>query len=676
MGASDALRPLVVPRPAPAPDPDAAPSPVTPRWRTLLSRVVLGRSLPSSEHKGRKIGVLAGIPAIGLGAIASCAYGPEATLEILRPLGALAPGRQAAVFALVLVVLGLLYWCYRRTIATHSRSGGAYPVVRDTLGPSTGLLAAAALIIDYTLNVAVAISAGVAALESAIPALQPYRLWLCLGILALIAVVNLRGTAEAGIAWSVPAYLFLGSFAVVLAAGAMRVWGAEHGPVAPPAELPAPAVPVTLWLLARAFATGCASSTGVEAVIDSVTAFKPPPERHARRTLGAIVAILVVLLIGITSLCWAFGIGAMPQGEPGYQSVLSQLAAAAVGRGPLYFIAMAGLLMVLALSANTSFVSFPRLCRLLAVDGYLPRAFAVAGRRLVYTVGVVVLTAAAGVLLIAFGGITVRLIPLFAIGAFTAFGLSQAAMVAHARGRRGVPDRASVVLGGLGVAVIGAALVIMLVSRFWEGAWIAVVAMPALIWTLRRVHSHYKSLAARLGTGRRLDAVTDHAPPIVVVPIQDWDRLAGKAVRFGMQITPDIVAVHLRALEGEEEDRGPGRLEHAWAADVEGPAREAGIDPPPRLVQLATPYRRFFEPLVGYILELGKLNPGRLIVVVIPELTTRAWWQNLLHQRRGHRLRDALLRLGDPGIVVATVPWVIAPERGGGRTAARQAGEG
>jgi len=364
---------------------------------------------------------------------------------------------------LLLVILFLSYW---QTIAAYPSNGGCYTVARENLGEDAGLLAAAALMVDYMLNVAVGISAGVGALTSAMPALHHYTLPLCLGILVAITLVNLRGTKESGLALAVPTYLFIASLFFILAAGAWAPWtsGGHPKPVVAPPEGAVAAGAVTLWLILRGIAAGCTAMTGVEAVSNGVGAFKEPTVKYAHRTLAAICAVLSLLLLGITYLAHGYGILAMDQDADSYQSVISQLVGAVWGRDWLYFVTIGSVLAVLCLSANTSFVGFPRLCRLVASDGYLPKLFALPGRRLVYTAGVLFLTIGAGGLLAAFGGITDRLIPLFAVGAFLSFTLSQAGMAVHwRREHRGHADRVRLWINGLGAVTTG---------RRWPSSWL------------------------------------------------------------------------------------------------------------------------------------------------------------------------------------------------------------
>jgi amino acid transporter len=632
-----------------------------------LWELLLGRPLATREQSEQKIGVAAGVPAVGLDGLSSSAYGPEALLTVLIPLGALGLSYALPITLLILGLLTILFLSYFQTIGAYPGGGGSYTVARENLGSRAALWAAAALMIDYVLNVAVGISAGIAALVSAFPALHRYTLPLCLATLAVIALINLRGTVESGWAFVLPTYLFLGCFAAVLVAGIGRsvlAGGHPHAVVAPQ-PLPAATAAVGVWILMHAFASGCTAMTGVEAVSNGITAFRDPAVGNARRTLSIIVGSLALLLGGIAYLCRAYGIGAMAQDKPGYQSVLSQLVGAVFGRGLFYYVAVGALLVVLCLSANTSFVDFPRLCRLVARDKFLPGAFAIAGRRLVYSVGIVFLTVSAGLLMVAFGGITDALIPLFAVGAFLAFTLSQAGMVVHWRKQlKAGGDRkgtswawAKLAVNGAGALATGMALAVILAAKFREGAWVTVLAMPTLYALFKLVKRYYAQVDRQIRTRQPLDLARGE-PPVVVVPTETWNKLIDKALRFAVRISPDVISVHLYDLEGEEADRCGDMLRRQWAEDVEEPALAAGL-PPPRLEIINTPYRKFFDPLAEFIGKLEAEYPDRVIAVLVPEVVKRNWWQFILHNYRAEILRSALIRKGDHRVVVVSVPWYL-----------------
>ena len=564
----------------------------------------------------------------------------------------------------------MLFLSYWQTIAAYPSNGGCYTVARENLGEGAGLLAAAALMVDYMLNVAVGISAGVGALTSAVPALQHFTLPLCLAILAAITLVNLRGTKESGVVLAVPTYLFIASLLFILGAGAWAAWagGGHPQPVVPPPSGAAAAEGVTLWLLLRAFAAGCTAMTGVEAVSNGVGAFKEPTVKYAHRTLAAICAVLALLLLGIAYLAQAYGILAMDQSAEGYQSVVSQLVGAVWGRGWVYWVTISSVLAVLCLSANTSFVGFPRLCRMVAADGYLPRMFAVPGRRLVYTAGVLFLTAGAGALLAAFGGITDRLIPLFAVGAFLSFTLSQAGMAVHWRRTLreeggGHADRARLWVNGLGALTTGAALAIILAAKFTEGAWLTILIIPLTLLLLRLTRRYYRDLERQVlqGSRRRLD-LRDHAPPVAVIPLERWDRMAHRAIQAATRLSPDVVALHLTDLDGPDAEEHETRLRGQWARFVAQPAEAAGL-PAPRLDIEASPYRSVLAPLLRTIGGMQARCPGRPVIVVLSELAGGRWWEAALHTGRARRLRMQVLCHAGPDVSVLVVPWQLeAPE--------------
>jgi amino acid transporter len=620
-----------------------------------ISNLLIGRRLANREAGTKKVTAIEGIPAMGLDGLASSAYGPEAALTILMPAGAVGLHVITPIMAAILVLLAMLCISYWQTIEAYPSNGGSYIVAKENLGANAGLLAAAALMIDYVLNVAVGISAGIAALTSAVPKLHPYTLVLCLAVLALITVLNLRGTLEAGLIFSVPTYLFVASFGGLLIFGVATAAasGGAPAPIVPPPPLSRATEGVTWWLLLRAFASGCTAMTGVEAVSNGVDAFREPTVRYAHRTLLSIVLILGFLLAVIAYLAHAYHIGAMNQTQPNYQSVLSQLAGAIVGRGAIYFVAIGSLLAVLCLSANASFVGFPRLCRLVAQDAYLPRAFAIPGRRLVYSVGILWLAIAAGSLLTVFGGITDRLIPLFAVGAFTAFTLSQLGMAAHWRRQQG--NRTRLMINGAGAVATGCALAIILAAKFIEGAWITVLVIPCVLALLKVIRRHYDTIDRLLRADGPI-ALHRLRRPIVLIPIERWDRLAEKALRYGLLVSQDVTAIHLTRLEGPDAKEHEGRLRRQWRDEVEHPAREAGLNPP-KLVISPSPYRSFVGRLLKHIGEMEEQRPGCPIAVVVPELIKEHWWDYLLHSFRARRLRTALLRHGGPNLIVVMVPW-------------------
>ena len=612
---------------------------------------LFGRPLATEEEKAERIGPLKGIPIFGLDALSSAAYGPEAALTLLIPLGMAGSFFVWPITIGIVVLLGVVYFSYRQTIGAYPQGGGSYTVASENLGEGAGLLAAAALMIDYVLTAAVGISAGVGALVSAVPSLQSHTLNLCLAILLLITIINLRGVQETGGVFLLPTYVFIACLLGLIAVGVVKTLAAGGHPVAV-APIPKLAVvggSVSAWLLLRAFSSGCTAMTGVEAVSNGVMAFREPTDKYAKLTLTIIIGILIVMLLGIAFLVPAYGITATDPGQPGYQSVLSQLLSAVTGRGAFYWVSIASILLVLSLSANTAFADFPRLARAIAQKGYLPHAFVLRGRRLVFAQGVYALAILTGALLIIFGGVTDRLIPLYAVGAFLAFTLSQAGMVIHWKRTGGTRNLPSMLLNGLGAFATGITTLVVLVTKFVEGAWITVLLIPLLILMMRSVRRHYAKVAeevravAPVNTGNLCE-------PVLLMPIDRWSLVAEKALRYAWTLSREIHVLHVVC--GEDTDR----LRERWAELVETPARESGL-PAPKLIVLDSPYRYIVKPIVNYALEQQTAHPDRIITMLIPELVETHWYHYLLHNNRPEAIRALLLFNGNQRITVATIPY-------------------
>ncbi|MGD0670992.1 MAG: APC family permease [Candidatus Binatus sp.] len=618
-----------------------------------LIDAILGRRLASDEAGGQRIGTATGVPIFGLDALSSAAYGPEAALTVLLPLGAAGLTFILPITVAIAILLGIIYISYRQTIAAYPSGGGSYTVARANLGTNASLLAAAALMTDYVLNVAVGISAGIGALISAIPALQPYTLMLCLVVLTLLTFVNMRGVGEAGTLFMLPTCAF------ILTLGAVVFWGVlatisaggHPHPVVSPAHLAKATEAAGAWVLLRAFASGCTAMTGVEAVSNGVQAFREPVVPAARRTLTIIIVILMVLLLGIAYLAHAYRIGATEPGTSQYQSVLSQLIGAVAGRGIFYWVSIVSILLVLCLSANTSFADFPRLCRAVAEDGYLPRSFGNQGRRLVYSEGIWLLAILSGVLLLVFDGVTDRLIPLFAVGAFLAFTLSQSGMVAHWWKKPGRGARASMAVNGLGAAATAVTVVVVATVKFMAGAWMVVILVPSLVVVMLAVGRHYRKIDRETAApgNLKLDNLQE---PIVIVPIIEWSSIAESALRFAMTLSREVEVLHI-----ESEDSS-NSLKRVWPSRVEEPAR-AAKQTVPRLTVLKSPFRFVVQPIIDHVLEIERQNPDRTIAVLLPELVERHWYQYFLHNQRAQTIAARLLTQGTHRIVIVKVPWYL-----------------
>jgi amino acid transporter len=614
---------------------------------------IFGRALKSSERRKQELGVVTGVPVLGLDALSSVAYGPEAALTILIPAGLVGLRFMPIITGSILVLLAILYVSYRQTIAAYPNGGGAYIVSKENLGARLGLVAGAALLLDYMLNVAVGISAGVAVVVSAVPVLHHYQLALCLFVLAFLTLLNLRGVRESGLVFTFPVFAFVGCVGGAVVIGLARAWlsGGHPAPVEPLPKVPQATQAVSAWLLLRGFASGCTAMTGIEAVSNGVPLFAKPRVSNARWTLTVIVVVLGALLLAVAWLCPTYHVSAMDQRQPGYQTILSQLIVAATGRGVFYYVSIASILVILTFSANTSFAGFPRVCRLLAEDEYLPPSFANRGRRLVFTQGISVLALVSGLILIGFGGITEKLIPLFAIGAFSAFTLSQAGMVGHWLRKRGRGAHVSMFINFTGAICTGIALVIIILAKFTEGAWVTLIIVPGLVLLFQQIHKRYREITREVS--RSVELKTAVQPPIVIIPIGGWDRVAERALRFGMEMSDDVIALHVTT-ENEEANG----LRELWTKNVEQPAKEAEASVP-RLEILRSPYRQIYDPILDFVRKTRKEKTDRLIAVIIPELVEPHWYEYLLHNHHGAVLRTLLFRERDQRTIVITTPWYL-----------------
>lgn len=613
---------------------------------------LLGTPLASSEERAEQIGVSAGVPIFGLDALSSAAYGPEAALTLLIPLGLVGLSYMVPLSASIIALLIIVFFSYRQTIAAYPGGGGSYTVAHENLGTFAGLLAAVALMIDYVLTAAVGISAGIGALISAVPALHSHVLSLCLTALVLLTIVNLRGMREAGAIFRIPTYLFLFCMFAIIAMGVTKTLasGGHPTPVLPPPKVPAALEAVSIWILLKAFASGCTAMTGVEAVSNGVKAFRET--KLAQQALAIIIASLVVMLGGIAYLVNSYKIMATDPSSPNYQSVLSMLFIAVSGRGVFYYISIASVLLVLIFSANTAFADFPRVCRVVAQDGFMPISFANRGRRLVYSEGVWVLAILTGILLTIFGGVTDRLIPLYAVGAFLAFTLSQAGMVAHWKREGGPSAGRSMFINGLGALVTGITVLIVLVAKFVEGAWVTAVMIPTLMTFLYWVRRHYDTVRAEISTDTPLN-LSDVSEPIVVVPLQQWTVVGKRGLQMALNLSKEVKVLHIISADKEADI-----FCAKWDEFVAKPAKAAGY-PVPELVIIESPYRFVVQPIVEFAAKLARDNSDRRILVGVPELVERQWYQYFLHNQRAALLKTLLLVQGNDRISVINMPWYL-----------------
>ncbi len=587
-----------------------------------LKDILIGPALPTRVLGHKQLNKVRALAAFSPDALASIAY---ANQEIY--LGLIAAGSMGLSYAwpiglVITGVLALVAVSYYQTINGYPSGGGSYIVARANLGVVPGLVAAAALMIDYVLNAAVSLTAGVAAIASAFPNLWPYRAALALGLLLVITLVNLRGIQEAGTFMAVPVYLFLGTYLSMLAFGLVRL--IIEGPT--PIILPASSAiePLTLILILHAFSTGSTALTGVEAISNGVPAFKPPNSKNASRTLIVMAMLMGTLFIGSIGLTQFLGVVAGPQ-----ETILSALARRLLGSGSLYLIIQFSTLLILAVAANTSFMDFPRVSAILAKDGFLPRQMTSLGDRLVFTNGILFLSLSTGILILIFHGDTHALVPLFAIGAFLAFTLSQSGMVAHWIREQGKAWGIKAFANGVGAMATAATLLVVIFSKFLEGAWITVLLIPLIVGFFLRVFEHYKIVGKELSLKGLPPSLKPVETTRVVIPISGIHRGMVEAVNFARSISRNVTAVYVELEPGAGEKT---RLEwEAWWPDVP-------------FVVVPSPYRSIVGPLLQFLDETDtQNNDGQLAAVVLPEFIPGKWWQTLLHNQTAWLIKTTLL---------------------------------
>ena len=592
--------------------------------------VPAGEEPPDTGDRHRLTAVT-GLAALSLDAMASVAYGPEAIVLVLAAAGAHGLGFTMPVTLAIAALLAVLVASYRQVIAAFPDGGGSYAVAKTHLGARTSLVAAASLVLDYVLNVAVAVTAGVAALTSAFPALYDVRLWLCLTVLALVTGVNLRGIVESAKAFIVPTVVFVGSIFVLIAVGLFRshpvstVTAAHHASV-----VADNASTVGALLLLKAFASGCAALTGVEAIANAVPSFRVPRVKRAQRAEAALGAVLGLMLIGLSVLIGRFHL----QPVEGV-TVLAQLADASLGHNWAFYVIQFATMILLALSANTSFGGLPVLLKLLARDNYAPHVFALKADRQVHRHGVLALAAVSAALLVFSGGDTNTLVPMFAIGVFVGFTIAQVGMVRHWRLERGPRWHGKALLNGFGALLTGVATVVVTASKFEEGAWLIVVALPLLVVAFETVHRTYGRIGERLGLGRIPEA-PHRDRSLVIVPVSSLSRLTSEALTAAASLGDEVRAVTV--CYPDPEDRSQlHALERSWTE----------WDPGVPLVRLASERRTLGRPIAAYVLEVAAAEPGTRVTVLIPETEPERLWQRLLQNQRGGVVAHAVRRETD-----------------------------
>jgi amino acid transporter len=594
-----------------------------------LKRLLVGTPLPTAQARHERLGKAPALAIFASDALSSVAYATEEILLVLTAAGAIALSYSLPIGVAIAALIGIVVSSYRQTILAYPQGGGAYVVSKDNLGTAASLVAAAALLIDYVLTVAVSAAAGIAAVTSAIPFLFPYRVWLCVGAVSVIAIVNLRGIRESGRIFAAPTYLFIASLlGLILYGGWAAVFDEAPYPPHPPGL-----EGIGLFLILRAFSAGCAALTGVEAVSDGVPAFKPPEAHNARIVLAWLGVILITLFLGITYLAYDFGI--RPRED---ETVVSQIARHVFGTGPAYFEIQFVTMLILLLAANTSFADFPRLAYFLARDRFIPRQFGTQGDRLVFSNGIVILGGLAAGLLVVFKGNTHALIPLYAVGVFISFTLSQSSMVRRWLRLRSPGWWWRAAVNGVGAAVTGGVMVTIAVTKFSHGAWIVLLLIPFLVSLFLAVHRHYEDVAGQL-------SLEDFGPPppmtnTVLVLVGDLHRGVVRAIQYAQTLSPNPKAVYVET----DPDR-TRRLEDRWG--------KWGMGVP--LIVLNSPYRSLLGPLMEYIEGLQRQGgDNHIVTVVLPEFLPARWWQQILHNQTALLIKGQLLFRKN--VVVTDVP--------------------
>ena len=603
----------------------------------LVKRLLVGVPMPLAQARHERLSKTVALAVFASDPLSSVAYATEEILLVLILAGSAALSYSLPVALGIAALLAIVVTSYRQTVAAYPQGGGAYLVAKDNIGRYSALTAAAALLVDYVLTVAVSVVAGIAALTSAVPWLHSYRVVLSVLAVAGIALGNLRGVRESGRMFAAPTYFFVAS---ILATVAYGLVGAifDWLPEAPYEPHPPGLEGIGLFLLLRSYAAGCTALTGVEAVSNGVQALKPPEGRNAQTVMTALGIISIVMFLGITYLAYDFGI--IPGGD---ETVVSKIARRVFGTGVLYYaVQTATLLILVLLAANTSYADFPRLSSILARDHFVPRQFANQGDRLVFSNGILILSGFSILLIVAFQGDTHSLLPLYAVGVFLSFTLSQSGMVLRWLRLREKGWRWRVWINGVGAVVTGVVLLTLAVTKFIEGAWIVVVVIPVLVVTFIVMHRHYDEVARELS----LEGLDE--PPrfqhTVLVLIGDVHRGVVRAVQYARTLAPTAT---VRAVYVETDPARTARLEEKWG--------KWGLGVP--LVVLTSPYRSLLRPLLDYLDQIQSRGDDQMVTIVLPEFLPRHWWQHVLHNQTALLVKGALLFRKNT--VVADVPYLL-----------------
>jgi amino acid transporter len=611
------------------------------RWFRGVRSFLFGRPISSEHEEHERLTKVKAMAIFSSDNISSSAYGPEEIMRVLALAGlAVMSAWTVTLAGLIIVMLAIVTVSYRQTIKAYPKGASSYLVAGDNLGDTMGILAASALLIGYVVTVAVSISAGVAAMSSILPVLYDYRVPIGVAAIGLLTIGNLRGIRESGTIFMAPTYLYIVVMLAIVGWGLVQSATGNLAPYTPPPEWLEPETAVqalTLLLLLRAFSQGAVALTGIEAISDGVPAFKPPEWRNARTTLTVAAVIFGILFVGIAYLAATIGLVPDPNEQ---QTVLSQLVRQVAGDGWILVLAQVATSLLLILAANTSFADFPRLSSFLARDGFLPRQFAFRGDRLAFTTGIVALAALAGFLLVLFNASVAGLIPLYTLGVFIAFTLSQSGMLRRWWTRREPGWQRGLVINGLGAATTLVVALVVGVSNFTSGAWVVVVLVPLMMAMLTGIRRHYRSFDEALRTDLMATTTVSTAEPIVIVPIARLDRPALGALTFARKLSDRATAIHVTNDAGDA-----GALRDQWTALGNGM----------ELVVVESPYRALMGPLLRYMDALQAQDPSRPVVVVLSEIVPRHWWENFLHNQSSLRLKLRLF--GRRNTIVVDVPY-------------------
>jgi len=600
-----------------------------------LKRFLLGKPIPSHLAHHERLSRVTGLAVLSSDALSSVAYATDFVVATLLVAGTAALVYAIPISLVITALLAVVAFSYRQTIHAYPTGGGAYRVAKENISPMAGLIAAASLLVDYTLTVSVSISAGVLAITSAFPGLDPYRVELCLVFLAMLTVGNLRGLKESGQIFAIPTYFFVVCIFLLIAAGLYRYLTGDLVPIEHPSAL-GEAKPLTTFLLLTAFANGCTAMTGVEAVSDGVPAFRPPEAKNAAATLVTMAMLAIAMFLGITFLAHAYQVIPTPA-----ESGVSQLGRAVFGRGPIYYLVQAATTLILVLAANTAYADFPRLASIVSRDGFLPRQFMNQGDRLAFSNGILVLSAFAALLIIVFRGDTQSLLPLYMIGVFISFTLSQTGMVIHWRQTRDPGWKTSALINGFGAVTTGVVLIIVAVTKTFEGAWIVLVLIPIIVMVFRATRRHYDHVGAQLTLRNYTPQRKVHNT--VLIPIGGIQRAVVEALRYSETLSDDVRGVYV-----DVDPAATDQVQREWAT-WGGRAQ---------LIVLPSPYRSVMEPLLEYIEQVENERPDDYVTVILPEFVPARWWQHLLHNQRALLIKGALLFR--PNTVVTSVPFHLA----------------